>query len=211
MTFQLNLDNLSAIRGDLSLFANLSIQLNAGELIKIEGENGAGKTTLLRMLAGLSAIQQGDIRWCGQSIAAIATEYNQHMLYLGHLPGLKLLLTPLENLRWWCALHMPSAKRDDSSILWALNQVNLSQYANTVCAQLSAGQLRRVALARLYLDSRPLWLLDEPLTAIDKAGVAHLEAQMALHLDRGGMIVLTTHQALQSNSYKTLSLEQFKP
>jgi heme exporter protein A len=154
--------------------------VQAGQLWQVEGANGAGKTSLLRVLAGLARYGfEGSVTRAGVP------------LYLGHQAGIKGLLSPAENLR----LHT-CGMLDDSAeaIADALARVGLRGYENTACHQLSAGQHRRVNLARLYLDAAPLWLLDEPFTAIDKAGVAALEQRIGEHVDDGGAVVIVSHQ-----------------
>ena len=169
-------------RGGRELFANLSFDFRVGDLVQIEGVNGAGKTSLLRILAGLS--QYG----FKGSIAC-----NVPCLYLGHNSAVKRMLTPRENL----SLHV-SGRREHSptDIDAALYKVGLYGYEDLLCHTLSAGQLRRVNLARLFLSDCPLWFLDEPFTAIDKAGVAELEQLFVGHVRAGGAIVLTSHQVL---------------
>lgn len=170
-------------RGGRELFKQLSFTILPGQLVQIEGANGAGKTSLLRILAGLSRYGfTGRVeRHCAQ-------------LYLGHQPAVKALLTPRENLAWHVA---GEARYGSAEIEAALASVGLYGYEDVPSNALSAGQHRRVNLARLYLSQCPLWLLDEPFTAIDKTGVAELEKLMLRHVERGGAVVLTSHQLLQ--------------
>ncbi|BCQ35953.1 cytochrome c biogenesis heme-transporting ATPase CcmA [Erwinia rhapontici] len=182
--------NLTCVRDERTLFSDLSFTVKAGDIVQVEGENGAGKTSLLRILAGLSRAEQGDVLWQQRSIQQERENYHASLLYLGHLPGIKAVLTPFENLSFWHAERSPEE-------LWqALEQVDLTGYEDVAVSQLSAGQQRRVALARLWLSAAPLWILDEPLTAIDKSGVDQLIARLVLHADRGGAVILTTHQEL---------------
>lgn len=176
----LAVQNLTCVRDERTLFSDLSFTLKAGDIVQVEGENGAGKTSLLRILAGLSRAEQGNVLWQQRSIQHERENYHASLLYLGHLPGIKAILTPFENLSFWHADRSPEE-------LWqALEQVDLTGYEDVAVAQLSAGQQRRVALARLWLSAAPLWILDEPLTAIDKAGVDQLIARLVFHADRGG-------------------------
>ncbi|MTD28767.1 cytochrome c biogenesis heme-transporting ATPase CcmA [Erwinia sorbitola] len=185
--------NLTCVRDERTLFSELSFTVKAGEIVQVEGENGAGKTSLLRILAGLSRADQGEVLWQQRSIQQQRETYHASMLYLGHLPGIKAVLTPLENLSFWYAQRAPDE-------LWqALEQVDLMGYEEVAVAQLSAGQQRRVALARLWLSAAPLWILDEPLTAIDKSGVETLMARLVEHADQGGAVILTTHQELPAS------------
>lgn len=184
---------LQSIRSDRLLFENLAFTLGAGEALLVEGPNGSGKTTLLRMLCGLGRPTEGTVLWCGTDIRAAWLEYVANLSYIGHRPSIKEDLTPLENLRVACALD---GAREGMEILAVLDRVGLFGFEDVPCRTLSAGQRRRVALARLLLLDTPLWILDEPLTAIDRHGVAMLEQTLDDHLQAGGMAVLTTHQRI---------------
>ncbi|WP_416411990.1 cytochrome c biogenesis heme-transporting ATPase CcmA [Pantoea sp. App145] len=188
--------NLSCVRDERTLFNGLSFRVEAGDIVQIEGPNGAGKTSLLRLLAGLSRAEEGEVQWQGQPIRQQRETWHQNLLYLGHHPGVKSVLSPLENLHFW---HGDS---HGEAIFAALEQVDLLGYEEVPVAQLSAGQQRRVALARLWLSPAKLWILDEPLTAIDKAGVEKLMARFAWHANNGGAVVLTTHQDLPDSTQR---------
>ncbi|WP_198291683.1 cytochrome c biogenesis heme-transporting ATPase CcmA [Pseudomonas asplenii] len=175
------------------LFENLELRLSPGDMLQISGPNGSGKTSLLRLLAGLMQPTSGEIRLNGQPLNSQRGELARTLLWVGHAAGIKDLLSAEENLRWLCALHRPAERE---AIWQALAAVGLRGFEDVPCHTLSAGQQRRVALARLYLDSPPLWILDEPFTALDRQGVAQLEEHLAGHCERGGMIVLTTHHSL---------------
>ncbi|HKI75247.1 MAG TPA: cytochrome c biogenesis heme-transporting ATPase CcmA [Pseudomonadales bacterium] len=166
------------------LFEDLGFSVSPGEILRIEGSNGTGKTTLLRILCGLYQDYTGDVVW----------DLDDYPLFIGHRPGVKDLLTSRENLRWLADLYECSPGRD--AIDAALHQVGLAGFEDTPCGALSEGQRKRVNLARLYLLESPAWVLDEPFSSIDVDGVAMLERAMAEQLDRGGMILLTSHQAL---------------
>lgn len=180
-------------REERILFDGLAFSLKQGEVMQIEGRNGSGKTTLLRILSGLSAQYEGSIEWRGESVDNVRDEFLADLLYFGHQPGVKGMLTPQENLRWYCALH-PALQR--SKIDEALGIVGLTGYEDVPCHSLSAGQNRRVSLARLYMNQAPLWILDEPFTAIDKKGVAAMEQLLLDHAQHGGSVILTTHHDL---------------
>ncbi|ULG70858.1 cytochrome c biogenesis heme-transporting ATPase CcmA [Marinobacterium sediminicola] len=189
----LSVQKLFCERDDRVLFSQLSFALSAGEIVQIEGQNGSGKTTLLRILSGLSRNFEGEIFWRGEPVAEIREQFCREMLYFGHHAGVKSVLTPEENLRWYAAL---SPAIDASGIADALEQVGLKGFEDVPCHSLSAGQNRRVSLARLYLSQAPLWILDEPFTAIDKRGVAAKEQLLLQHAQRGGSVILTTHHEL---------------
>lgn len=203
----LTLDSICCERGDRLLIQDLSLHIADGQGVRIEGPNGSGKTTLLRVIAGLSQQYDGQVRWNGEDIRQNASSLATECLYIGHLAGVKALLTPLENLSWWLSLHIPSAKPISQEVqLQALQSVGLDRFADTPCHQLSAGQQRRIALARLYLSEHRLWVLDEPFTAIDAAGVVLLEQRIAEHLEQGGMAIVTTHQAMNIPGFTSHSL-----
>lgn len=180
----LEAEDLGIERGGRTLFSALALRLEPGEIVHLGGENGAGKTTLLRILAGLTRYGfEGSCR------------RHAECLYLGHHAAVKVLLTCSENLLW----H-PSGLRvaDTEAVASALEAVGLAGYEDVPAGQLSAGQQRRVNLARLFISDSPLWLLDEPFTAIDVNGVASLEARMRAHAQGGGAVLLTSHQPLSA-------------
>lgn len=175
------------------LFEHLELRLAGGDMVQISGPNGSGKTSLLRLLAGLMQPTAGQVRLNGKPLHEQRTELARNLLWIGHAAGIKDVLTAEENLSWLSALHHPATRE---SIWQALAAVGLKGFEDVPCHTLSAGQQRRVALARLYLDGPPLWILDEPFTALDKQGVAQLEEHLARHCEQGGMVVLTTHHTL---------------
>lgn len=185
---------LRCIRDERRLFDRLSFTIQPGELVQVEGPNGAGKTSLLRIIAGLAMAEQGDILWRGELIHRCREEFNYSLLYLGHHPGIKTMLTPLENLAFF---QQALGQKNNDAIWLALAKVGLLGYEEVPVAQLSAGQQRRVALARLWLSQAPLWILDEPLTAIDKQGVGQLIELFSQHAYHGGMVLFTTHQEIE--------------
>ena len=207
MTPRLEAVGLACERDWRMLFEHLELHLAAGDMLQISGPNGSGKTSLLRLLSGLMRPTSGEIRLDGKPLAEQGSELARMLLWIGHAAGIKDLLTAEENLAWLCALHQPASRE---AIWQALAAVGLRGFEDVACHTLSAGQQRRVALARLYLDAPPLWILDEPFTALDKQGVAQLEAHLAQHCERGGLVVLTTHHTLQQvpSGYRVLDLGQ---
>lgn len=177
----LSLAGVDLERGYRRLLTGVELQVGAGDLVQITGENGAGKTSLLRAIAGLA-----------RTGVTGTIERAADFLFLGHAPALKALLSPVDNLRWHPCGGTTAAPEP---ILAALSEVGLRGCEDTPLCQLSAGQQRRVALARLWLATQPLWLLDEPFTAIDVAGAKVLEDRIAAHADAGGAVVFTSHQA----------------
>lgn len=202
----LELRNLGCERDERLLFSGLDMQLFPGDVVQIGGANGAGKTTLLRALAGISTDYHGQIRYAGQALPEEAWEFAGDSLYLGHLPGIKKALTPAENLEWYKAQSGAAVAIND-----ALAAVGLYGYEDTPCYQLSAGQLRRVALARLHLSRARIWILDEPFTAIDKLGVSQLETLIAQHSAKGGVVILTSHQDLSLPQLRMVNLQDYRP
>ena len=189
-------------RDDRVLFDGLDLRLHGGEALQLRGANGAGKTTLLRCIAGLHPDFDGEIRLPADRPATTA------LLFVGHRPGISSGLTAAENLRWHQQLGGGAAMPE--AIGNALAQVGLSGWEDVPCAQMSAGQQRRVALARLVLPGAqvPLWLLDEPFTALDDAGVALVLALMRTQLERGGALVFATHQPVTDlPGLRTLRIE----
>lgn len=196
-TVSLSARQLYCERDDRVLFEGLDLQVGNGDLLQLAGPNGAGKTTLLRLLAGLNRDFEGELLWQGESLHDVYTEYAASRLYLGHLAAIKRALTPLENLRWLMSGWQQQAGLTDDDYWQALDAVALAGFEDTPCNQLSAGQQRRVGLSRLMLVPTPLWILDEPFTALDVAGVDWLETRIQQHVAAGGAVVITSHHALQ--------------
>jgi len=184
--------DLTCIREDRILFESLNLQAFSGDIIQIEGPNGAGKTSLLRLLAGLSRPYEGSVIFDGNNITKARESYYQNLLYLGHLAGVKGEMSAQENLAFNLALHGLDAKDAEST----LSEVNLLGFEDALASHLSAGQHRRISLARLWQSKAPIWILDEPFTAIDKLGIKKLEKLFMKHADEGGCVILTTHQDL---------------
>jgi heme exporter protein A len=190
----LSAHGLSCVRGERRLFAQLDLAVDAGEWLHVRGENGAGKTSLLRLLAGLSQPADGEVRWCGHPIHESDSAYRDNRLFFGHHGALKEDLTALENLSF--AAAMDGAELPEPQALAALVHFGLRGREELPVRVLSAGQKRRVMLARLATRATKLWVLDEPFTALDVKAVDLLATLVAEHLAGGGMAVITSHQAV---------------
>ena len=193
----LTANNLVGIRGDRLLFENLNFNLTNGTVLYLQGENGSGKTTLLRTICGLSKPYQGNINWCGENINTLAEEYSKHVLYIGHLAVIKEDLTALENLQF--SLTLSGANISTDKAAETLKMLGLAKGLNLPTRMLSQGQKRRVALARLWLQNLPLWILDEPFTALDASETSLLKQKIEVFANDGGIVVMTTHQEVTMN------------
>lgn len=201
----LSAKSLTCIRENRILFEDLSFEINTGDIVQIEGPNGAGKTSLLRILAGLSQPYSGDVFFNGVSTSKNSESYFKQMTYLGHTSGIKGEMSAQENLEFYLSLHELNHTKAEET----LAKVNLLGFEDVAAANLSAGQHRRIALARLWQSQSSIWILDEPFTAIDKQGVKNLEHLFIQHAKHGGVVILTTHQdlALPKEMIKTISLK----
>jgi heme exporter protein A len=192
--FILSATQLQCVRGNRRLFSGVSFAINAGGLLHVEGCNGCGKTSLMRLLCGLSRPEQGEIRWRGRPISALGDEYRADVLYLGHSNGVKDELSALENLL--AMARIGSEPLEEGGARDALAALGLQGSEDLPAKALSQGQKRRVALARLTTTRKPLWLLDEPVAALDRSAAIWFESMLATHLARSGVVVLTTHQEI---------------
>lgn len=190
----LTVENLQCIRDDRVLFEDLNFTLTEGQLLQIEGHNGSGKTSLLRILCGLTFPTEGVVYWQGEDIQKIKSSYWSTLVYVGHTPGIKADLTPLENLKMARTLGGIPTK---ISLEEALNRVGLLGFEEVPTRTLSAGQQRRIALARLLLNEAQLWILDEPFTALDKIAISMVETWLNEHAQTGGIAVLTSHHLVK--------------
>lgn len=202
--FKLEARALCCVRGERRLFQDLDLTVSGGEGLHIRGENGVGKTSLLRLLTGLSKPEAGDILWNGQSISKDGPGYHRELLFLGHRDALKEDLTALENLQLYAALddiHLP-----DDKALAALWRFGLRGREHLPVSCLSAGQKRRVLMARMLTRQAKLWILDEPFNALDVHAVQALQGLIAEHIEQSGLVVLTSHQEVSLPQVRVLDL-----
>jgi len=185
---------LTCSRGVATLFRDLSFAVTQGEWLALRGPNGSGKTTLLRCVAGLVRPDAGEVVWDGKPSRGSEGRFRAELVYAGHLPGIKEELSAEENLR--DALALRGVQRDDAAIAAALAEAGLEKRKHLPARRLSAGQRRRIGLARLALDPALIWALDEPLTALDDEGQALFRRLLERHLARGGLGLIATHHAL---------------
>jgi heme exporter protein A len=199
--------NVGCTRGDAELFAGLDFSLGAGAALRVAGANGSGKSSLLRIVCGLAQPAAGEVCWNGRDIRRMREEYRGELLYLGHAHGVKDELLAWENLAM--SARLAGQRLDCDAACELLAMLGLERSAELPTRALSQGQKKRVALARLWLQpARPLWILDEPFTALDADAVAQLVQRIDAHLAEGGMLVYTTHQELplQAKSDRRLDL-----
>ena len=203
-TDQIAGNQLSCERGGRLLFENLNFSVKAGQAMIIQGRNGAGKTSLLRIISGLSQPADGEVLWNNSNIHRICRLYQQTLLYIGHLAAVKEELTVRENLQLLtrCWPHQAGG-----SITELADQLGLRKRLSVVCSRLSAGQLRRVSLARLFMSTQKLWILDEPLTALDVDFIARIEVCLQHHLQNGGLAILTTHRGIDLGDQRSFVLD----
>lgn len=208
MQNQLQIEQLACQRGDKILFTDLSFAWQSGDFVQVEGHNGIGKTSLLRILVGLAQPMSGKVRWNSHEISKCREEYYYNLLYIGHHAGIKPELTAWENLQFYQKI---SHCRQGDEVLWdVFEKVGLLGREDIAVAQLSAGQQKRIALARLWLSQAPLWILDEPFTAIDKNGVQVLTRLFEQQVQKGGMVILTSHQEVPSQALQKVRLDPYK-
>ncbi len=195
---------LTCVRGERQLFSNLDLSLSAGQCLHVRGENGVGKTSLLRLLTGLSKPEVGDILFCGLSIFHDSESYRRNLLFLGHRDALKEDLTALENLEMYAALDDVELSTEQAlATLW---RFGLKGREDLPVNCLSAGQKKRVLMARMVTRQASVWILDEPFNALDSSAVLVLQDLIAEHLSEGGLVVLTSHQDLAIPNLQVLDL-----
>lgn len=200
--------NLGCIRGDRLLFRDVSFGLEPGGLLELRGPNGGGKTSLLRILCGLTTPASGEVRWNGANIRKLREEYFTSLAYVGHLNGVKDELTALENLLVAGRVSGQNINRQEAEA--TLERVGLINQRHLPTRVLSAGQRRRLALARLVAARAKLWLLDEILTSLDDRGVDLVRTLLTGHIGAGGLAIVATHQDLKlaGPNLQTISLGQ---
>jgi heme exporter protein A len=191
-------------RGDRHILRNVSLGVRAGEFLKITGPNGVGKTTLLRIVCGLLPAESGSVLWRSKVVRSSNDDFHLEMVYLGHLNSLKADLTARENLRFLAGLRQTLT---DAEIDGALDRVGILSRGDLPARSLSAGQKRRLALARLLLSGAPLWVLDEPVTNLDTAGIQLVEELITEHVNRGGLALSAAHQRLLDEAHFLRRLE----
>lgn len=189
----LEIVDLSCARGDRALFEGLALRVGGGQLLYIAGSNGSGKTTLLRTICGLSRPASGEIRWRGRPLRALGDEYRRDLVYVGHHDGVQGELTLTENLRAHLCLSASDVPAD-GVVEDALETMGLAAYRSFPAKTLSQGQRRRLGLARLLLADKPLWILDEPFTALDVRSCRLVSELLGKHLAQGGMAIISSHQ-----------------
>jgi len=190
----LEAQQLSCERNHRILFQNLSISLGKGEVLRVTGANGAGKSTLLRILAGLYEDFEGEVSW----------QVEDYPLYVGHKVGVKDAMSARENMEWMADLHANRVSQGDIDA--ALAKVSLAGYEDVLCGEMSEGQRKRVNLARLFMLHNPVWILDEPFSAIDQEGIACITERIKEHLSNAGTVILTSHQAVDFSNTNSLAL-----
>ena len=204
LAFALEARALCCVRGERRLFQNLNLTVSSGECLHVRGENGVGKTSLLRLLTGLAAPESGEILWGGNSITRDVSSYHRELLFLGHRDALKDDLTAFENLELYAALddiHLPGDKA-----LAALWRFGLRGREHLPVNCLSAGQKRRVLMARMLTRQAKLWILDEPFNALDIHAIKALQGLITEHVEQGGLVVLTSHQEVDLPHVRVLDL-----
>lgn len=195
---------ITCVRGDRELFSRLDLQVSAGECLHIRGENGAGKTSLLRLLTGLASPESGEVLWNGVPIKKESSEYHGKLLFLGHRDALKEDLTALENLRMYAAIDgIDLTDVEAFSTLW---RFGLKGREDLPVNCLSAGQKKRVLMARMLTRRAQVWILDEPFNALDTQAVLELQSLIGQHLEGNGLVVLTSHQPLAISNLRVFDL-----
>ena len=193
MTAKLSANDLTLIRGETCLFQDLGFALNPGEMLLLEGQNGSGKTSLIRAIAGMLSLETGEIFWNGKDVSRQRQEFHGELVWLAHRTGLKGDLTLVENLRFEASLR-PQNNIEPETVY---DRLGISRLKTLPLRALSAGQQRRVSLARMLLADVPLWMMDEPFTNLDREGRKLVVDLVEEHLSSGGMCVMAAHQDIE--------------
>ena len=193
MTAKLSAEKLTLFRGERCLFTDLSFALNPSQLVLLEGRNGTGKTSLMRAIAGLIELESGEILWDGASVRSHRQAFHGSLLWMAHRVGFKADLTLVENLKFESHLRSQSGADFEG----VLERLDIGRLKRLPLRSLSAGQQRRVALARMLLSRVPLWLMDEPFTNLDREGRTLVMQLTSEHLAQGGMCIMAAHQDVE--------------
>lgn len=193
---------LGCWRNQRELFRDLTFYVGPGSWVQIAGNNGSGKSTLLKIVAGLVAPCSGTVTWCDQSLKTGDPAYLSNLLYIGHKIAIQAAFTPLENLEWLMTLTS-NRHYTSEDLIAALSDVGLGAFLHQRCESLSKGQCQRVTLARLWVNPAPLWILDEPATALDDGGIRLLRNRLWGQVQQGGSIVLASHVSLDNPALQT--------
>lgn len=199
---------LVCIRGERLVFSTLDFSLESGGCLTLIGRNGAGKSSLLRMMAGLLRPAMGQMLWDGQPVSDDMDEHRERLHYVGHHDAIKPVLTVEENLKFWAGLRS-DASEATANFKEALDVFSIAHLIDIPGRFLSAGQKRRANLARIIASKSPVWLLDEPTTALDKESIKQLEAIIEVHREKGGMVVLSTHSDMNIKDQQVLDVGSF--
>lgn len=201
-------ENLICVRGGRTVFKGLDFTLQAGGALVLVGPNGSGKTSLIRLMAGLLKPASGILKWGAEEISEDPEGHGGRLHYVGHHDAIKPVLSVSENVSFWASLMSGNSGKGETTIA-ALNTFGIGHLEGVPGRFLSAGQKRRVNLARILATSAPLWLLDEPTTALDKETITSLERTIANHRTGGGMVVISTHSDIQLASHQAIDLASF--
>lgn len=201
-------NDLTCVRGERTVFQGLSFSIDAGGMLLLVGPNGSGKSSLLRLMAGLLQPAHGVIQWHDTDTREDPEAHNGRLHYVGHHDAIKPVLSVAENLRFWAEMH-GGADGAHGRVLNALDGFGIPHLADVPARFLSAGQRRRTSLARILASNAPIWLLDEPTTALDKDAIAALEGIIADHRAAGGMAIISTHSPINGEGAETLDLTPF--
>ncbi|MCG8325428.1 MAG: cytochrome c biogenesis heme-transporting ATPase CcmA [Thiotrichales bacterium] len=200
---ELHAENLSYEINDKLIINNLSLSVKSGEILYIEGSNGSGKTTLLRLLCGLMQSDAGTVTWDGTDINDDRLEFTRQLTFIGHNTGVKAELSTEENIRFFSSLSGLNQEVDTTA---AIEWAGLRQHMGSPGRHLSYGQQRRIALTRLMMEPSKLWVLDEPFSGLDQDMIARLQAHFAGHVQKGGLLILTSHQHIELSNANTVRI-----